>query len=191
MQLGNAPPSPLPAPSPSRLIEFYRRENRLLERKKHKTLLLCYNKPVSGRQTTQRRAHTQLSTLRAIEVCVRVCFGVKASMPWHVEIPKALAKFPTLPQPSLQVKHCSKGVAHTASHLSLWFHSGSSTSCYISPSTFPQVRWCGSTSSFLVTAAPVPLCLIRISPLKNTKKTRQNAQLNLLPRSPINYCDSF
>lgn len=60
--------------APPRLIEFYRRENRLLERMKHKMLLLCYNKPVSGRQTTQSltHTHTELSTVRAIGVCVCV-----------------------------------------------------------------------------------------------------------------------
>lgn len=88
---------------PLRLIESFRRENRPLKRK-HKALLPCYNKPVRGRQMTHAHthahtydAHTQLSNVRVIGWCV--C--EKTSVPWLVEIPKALAKTFSLPAPSL------------------------------------------------------------------------------------------
>ncbi len=68
--------------SPLRLIESFRRENRLLKRK-HKTLLPCYNKPVKGKQTThshththKTHTHTRLSNIRAIGLCVCVCVCV-------------------------------------------------------------------------------------------------------------------
>lgn len=79
--------------SPLRLIESFRRENRLLKRK-HKAPLPCHNKPVRGRQTAQTHTHTNIynahtHTHTAVKhksdrlVCVCVC--EKTSVSWHVE----------------------------------------------------------------------------------------------------------
>lgn len=83
-----------------------------------------------------RDVHTYTAVNCRSNRCVHVCFGVNVSLPWHVEIPNALDKFPT--QPLSQTSH--KG-SHRPCYICLSGCSLSvSMSCYIRLSVLLQVH---------------------------------------------------
>lgn len=85
---------------PLRLIESFRGEKTGSLRES--TRLSCpatINLSVAEKTTHIYSTHTQLSNMRVI--ALRVCVCARTSVLWHVEIPKALAKSFSVPDPSL------------------------------------------------------------------------------------------